>query len=88
MAIARAKEVADRRGRPIDLGLALAFLPLVVAQRIEEYDPRALRWLARWISETPEATIEQAAELAAALADLPSEPSAWELMRAQIGGAR
>jgi hypothetical protein len=85
MAIGHAKEVAERRGRPIDLGVSLAFLPLVVAQRIEEYDAWALRWLGRWTSETPEATIELAAELAASLADLPMEPSAWEAISAQMG---
>jgi hypothetical protein len=87
MAIAHAKEVADRRGRPIDLGLALGFLPLVVAQRVAEYDGWALRWLGRWIDEAPKATIDQAAELAASLADLPTEPSAWDAIRAQMGGA-
>lgn len=41
----------------------------------EEYDRWALRWLGRWAAEAPDATIEQAAELAASLADLPSEPA-------------
>src|SRR5262245_13201703 len=84
MAIGYAKEVGDRRGRPIDLGLALRFLPLVVAQRVREYDAWALRWLGRWVDEAPEATIEQAAELAASLADLPTEPSAWDAISAHM----
>jgi hypothetical protein len=52
-----------------------------VAQRPEEYDGWALRWLGRWISEAQEATIERAVEVAAQLADLPAEPSALEELR-------
>jgi hypothetical protein len=81
MAIGHAKELAEKRGRPIDLDLALGFLPLVVAQRPEEYDGWALRWLGRWISEAPDATIERAAEVAAQLADLPAEPSALDQIK-------
>jgi hypothetical protein len=73
-AITLAAEVAHDRGRPIELPMALRFLPLVIAQRPSEFDAWACRWLARWLAETREATIEQAAEVAAALADLPSEP--------------
>jgi hypothetical protein len=73
-AILLAREVAEDRHRPIDLDLALRMLPLVVAHRLNEYDAWALRWLGRWISETPNATIEQAAEIAGSLADLPTEP--------------
>jgi hypothetical protein len=75
-AITLALEMSSEWHRPIDLGTALRFLPLVAAQRLEEYDSWALRWLARWISETGGATVEQAAEVAASLADLPSEPGA------------
>jgi hypothetical protein len=88
MAIAYAKELARKRGRPVDLDLALGFLPLVAVQRIDEYDGWTLRWLGRWINEAPGSTIDQAAELAAALADLPSEPSAWEGIRAATSGRR
>jgi hypothetical protein len=59
----------------IDLETALRFLPLVASEMPEEYDRWALRWLGRWAAEAPDATIEQAAELAASLADLPSEPA-------------
>ncbi|HEY4896460.1 MAG TPA: hypothetical protein VII01_10255 [Solirubrobacteraceae bacterium] len=59
----------------IDLQTALRFLPLVAVEKPEEYDAWALRWLARWASENGKATIEQAAEIAASLADLPSEPA-------------
>jgi hypothetical protein len=59
----------------VDLATALRFLPLVAEQRPGEYDRWALRWLARWLGEAPDATIEQAAETAATLADLPAEPA-------------
>ncbi len=65
---------AEDQGRPIDLELALPFLPLVAAEQPEHLDAWALRWLGRWITETPGATIEQAGVIAAALADLPMEP--------------
>ena len=73
---------AEDQGRPIDLELALRFLPLVAAQRPDHFDAWALRWLARWLSETSGVTIEQAAGIAAALADLPTEPAeSWETIR-------
>jgi hypothetical protein len=73
-ALALAKDVARERNRPLDLDLALALLPLVACQQSEAYDAWALRWLRRWIGESSEPTIEQAAELAGCLADLPDEP--------------
>lgn len=74
-AVTLAEEVRIERGRPIELSLAARFLPLIAAASPGEYDAYALRWLARWVSETGTATIEQAAEVAASLADLPSEPA-------------
>jgi hypothetical protein len=79
-AMTLASEVAEDRGRPIDLDTALRFLPLVGAQQPEHYDAWALRWLARWSTESA-ATIERAAEVAAQLADLPSEPTALDTIR-------
>ena len=73
-AVALAEEVREERGRPIELATAARFLPLIAAASPGEYDAYALRWLARWVSETGTATIEQAAEIAASLADLPVEP--------------
>jgi hypothetical protein len=75
-ASALAAELAEDRRRPLDLQPALRFLPLVAAQRPEHFDAWALRWLLRWVSEAPAPTIEEAAEVAAALADLPLEPNA------------
>ena len=44
---------------------ALRFLPLVAAAG--ECDAWTVRWLRRWASETPRATIEAAAEIAGSL---------------------
>jgi hypothetical protein len=76
-AMSLAGEVAEERGRPIELELAARFLPLVAVQQPERYDAWALRWLARWLAETRGATIERAADIAGALADLQSEPTAF-----------
>jgi hypothetical protein len=74
-AMALAEELRIEHGKPISLELAARFLPLIANESPTEYDAWALRWLARWASETGAATIEQAAEVAASLADLPSEPT-------------
>lgn len=71
-----AAEVSEERRRPIDLDLALRFLPLMALKRSQDYDAWALRWLQRWIAESKRPTIERAAEAAASLADLPTEPDA------------
>lgn len=69
-----AKEVTDERRRPLELELALKFLPLVASQTPEAFDLWALRWLGRWLAETPGANIGWAADIACALADMPTEP--------------
>ena len=74
MAIAAAKDCAREIGQPIPIELALRFLPLVAADA-GSYDLWACRWLSRWLRESPAPTIEQAAELAGCLTELPSEPS-------------
>jgi hypothetical protein len=81
-AMALAKEVTIERGRPIPLDTASRFLPLIVRESPQEYDAWALRWLARWASENKAATIEQAAVVAASLADLPSEPTMLDRLSA------
>jgi len=68
-----ALEVAEDRKRPIDLDVALRFLPLIAAEQAGAYDVWALRWLGRWIAETPGAMIDQALEVCAGLAALPVE---------------
>jgi len=76
LAVALAREVAEDRRRPVDLALALRFMPLVAAQRPHAYDMWACRWLVRWLTETDGATIDQAVDVAAGLAALPVEPDA------------
>ena len=83
-AVALAEEVRVERGKPIELGTAARFLPLIAAASPAEYDAYALRWLARWVSETGTATIEQAAEIAASLADLPVEPRMLDSITATL----
>jgi hypothetical protein len=77
-AISLAAEVAEDSNCPLDLSTALRFLPLVAAQQPEQFDAWALRWLARWIEETDQATIARTAEIACALADARGEPLALE----------
>jgi hypothetical protein len=86
-AMTLAEELRIEHGKPIDLDTALRFLPLIARESPREFDAWALRWLARWASETP-ATINDAAEIAAQLADLPAEPSALEAIRQASRPAR
>ncbi|MGA2321238.1 MAG: hypothetical protein ABSG95_10940 [Solirubrobacteraceae bacterium] len=97
MAVAAAKDVSHEHGRPIGLGLALRFLPLVANQQLDVYDEWACRWLARWLKETPGVTVDLAAEVAASLAELPAEPVVLETLhgfltvqsrRRELGSAR
>jgi hypothetical protein len=73
MATAAAKDCQREYGRPINLDVAVRFLPLLATERAS-YDIWACRWLSRWLAETPAPTIEQTAELAGCLAELPAEP--------------
>jgi hypothetical protein len=74
-AIALARGLANERRRPLELEVTVRFLPLVATQRPEAFDIWSLRWLERWCAERRErATIEDAGELAAALAELAVDP--------------
>jgi hypothetical protein len=73
-----AEELRIERGRPISVELAARFLPLIARESPSEYSAWALRWLARWATETPTATIERAAEVAMRLANLPDDPDLAE----------
>ncbi len=74
-AIAIARMAARERGRPLDLTLTLRFLPLVAVQRPDAFDVWALRWLERWCEELGGvASIDDAVELASALAEIPVDP--------------
>jgi hypothetical protein len=84
-AITLAAEVIQHQGRPLDLRTALRFLPAVAQQRPREFDAWALRWLTRWINETPAPTVGRAAEIACSLADAQGEPIALESVRNSLG---
>jgi len=73
-AVALARDFSAEHKRPVPLGVALKLLPLIAQHSGREYDAYALRWLVRWLAETPAPTIEQAAEVATSLAELPAEP--------------
>lgn len=74
-AIVLAHDLAQERGRPLELELTLRFLPLIAVQRPEAFDPWALRWLERWCAQwRADATIDDAGELAAGLSELAVDP--------------
>jgi hypothetical protein len=72
VAVQAAGEVAEDRQRPLDLDVALRFLPLVAEQQPDHYDAWACRSLARWLTETNGATIDQAVDVAPASRRSPS----------------
>jgi hypothetical protein len=76
-AMTLAEELRIERGKPISVELAARFLPLIARESPREFDAWALRWLARWATESA-GSVDQAAEVAAALADLPAEPAAFD----------
>ena len=78
MAVACAKDLAREIRKPLHLELALRLVALAATEQVDVYDAWACRWLARWLIESPAATIDRAADIAAALAELPIEPSALE----------
>ncbi len=91
-AIALAKVLAVERSRPLDLAITLRFLPLVAVQRPDAFDEWTLRWLERWCGELRgRASIDDAVELAAALAEIPVDPDhgleTIAAIRARHGGA-
>jgi hypothetical protein len=74
-AIALAKVIAHERASPLELDVTLRFLPLVAAQRPDVFDEWTLRWLERWCGELRgRASIDDAAERAASLAEIPVDP--------------
>jgi hypothetical protein len=83
MSISAAKDAQADSGQAIPLGLALRFLPLLATDP-RRYDVWACRWLTRWLSEARGATIEQAAELAGCLCELPSEPATLGAIQAML----
>jgi hypothetical protein len=85
LATAVAKDFRREHNRPIPIGIALLFLPVVLSQRPEDYDDWACRWLARWLTETPKPTAEQAADLASGLDELKLEPTAITAVKTAAG---
>jgi hypothetical protein len=83
MAVAHAKDIRREKGRAIGTKLALTMLPLVLRQRPDEYSRWAMRWLLQWLGER-ERTIDQIADVASALAELPDEPDAYEVLRTAV----
>ena len=84
-AVALAEELRLRARPPIELATRGALPAADRRGRAPgEYDAYALRWLGRWVTETGTATIEQAAEIAASLADLPVEPKMLEAITAAL----
>jgi hypothetical protein len=67
----------------LSLGDALALLALMAAKRDLSYEKAAPRWLARFVSEVPAVTMEEAQLALAALATLgrlPKDGSAQEAL--------
>lgn len=83
MAIAHARDIRREKGRAISAKLALGMLPLVLKERPQEYSRWAMHWLLQWLGER-ERTVEQAADVAGALAELPDEPDAYEVLRVAV----
>lgn len=75
------RRTSDRKGPADSAGYGFTVPAAGCAREPSGVRPWALRWLARWASEHKAATIEQAAEIAASLADLPAEPSMFETIR-------
>ena len=74
-ALALAREMADERGRPLELELMARFLPLVALQRPSEYDTWTLRWLERWCEQLRRrASIDDALEIVHGLVAIPVDP--------------
>jgi hypothetical protein len=74
-AVALAREIADERGRPLELELMLRFLPLVASERPSEYDTWTLRWLERWCGRSRgRASIDDALEVVHGLVAIPVDP--------------
>jgi hypothetical protein len=70
-------------GHPISLRTALELVALAARKRPQDFEPWALRWLARYITEGCK-RIEDAADVAALLEELASEPAVIEKLRLYV----
>lgn len=75
LASAYAKELGT-----VGLDDAARLLHLMARYHSPVYDRAAARWMRRYIDESPEITPGQIAEVADALAEMPSDPSSAELL--------
>jgi hypothetical protein len=76
-AIAVAKDYTNEVERPLRSGLAVRFLPLVASEKPDAFDGWGLRWLSRWCVEFDgRASIDDAVEIAAAVAEIPVDEEA------------
>ena len=66
------------RVRSVDPPGARAALPAVCRSRPSVFDACARRWLARWLNEAHDPSVDRAAEVAGLLAELPGEPQALD----------
>jgi hypothetical protein len=74
-ALALARALAVERERPLDLAVTIRFLPLIAAERAEEFDVWALRWMERWCAELRRrASVDDAVDVAQGLAEMPIDP--------------
>lgn len=74
-ALALARAIAVERERPLELDVTVRFLPLIASERPDAFDVWTLRWLERWCGELGRrASIDDAAELAQGLAEIPVDP--------------
>jgi hypothetical protein len=69
-----AKAIVRELDGNIDLPTALRILPMVAGEEPDRYDAWALRWLQRWTAEQRGASIDDAVDVAQALAEIPLEP--------------
>lgn len=71
-------------GSPLDLDRSLELVVLAATERPEVYEAWAAKWLARWLLERDNVTVERATDIAGALADLRTEPKAADAIRAVL----
>jgi len=71
-----ARDCQREHAQPIRLDLALRLLPLAAGE--PSYDAWACRWLSRWLTEARNPSIDNAADIAAMLAELPGEPQVMD----------
>ena len=73
----------------LSLGDALALCVVLAERDRTRYARAAVRWVARFLAETPDASLEEAQLVTGALAALPSAPEvALPMLRAFVGARK